>query len=55
VQEGPIASRLADMGLYPGQLVRVLFKAPFGDPLAVAVGEYTLSLRKAEAALIEVE
>jgi Fe2+ transport system protein FeoA len=42
------------MGLYVGQEVEILFSAPFGDPIAVNVGGYVLSLRLNEAALIEV-
>ena len=54
VVEGPLSSKLADMGIYPGRQVRVLYKAPLGDPIAVEVGDFTLSLRIEEAALIEV-
>lgn len=49
-----ISSKLLEMGLYDGQEVEVLFKAPFGDPIAVNVGGYVLSLRLAEAAMVEV-
>jgi Fe2+ transport system protein FeoA len=49
-----ISSKLLEMGLYNGQDVEVLFKAPFGDPIAVNVGGYVLSLRLAEANLVEV-
>ena len=43
------------MGIYPGKRVKVVFKAPFGDPIAVDIDGYTLSLRKEEASLVEVE
>ena len=43
------------MGLFPGKEIRVLFKAPFGDPIAINVHGYTLALSKNEAALIELE
>lgn len=46
---------LTDMGLYPGKRIKVLFKAPFGDPIAIDVEGYTLSLRLREAALIQVK
>jgi len=49
-----ISSKLLEMGLYTGQEVEVLFKAPFGDPIAVNVGGYVLSLRLDEACLVEV-
>ena len=50
-----ISSKLLEMGLYNGQEVEVLFKAPFGDPIAVNVGGYVLSLRLDEARLVEVQ
>ncbi len=43
------------MGIMEGKQLKVLFRAPFGDPIAVDVGGYILSLRKDEAELIEVE
>lgn len=49
-----ISSKLLEMGLYDGQEVEVLFKAPFGDPIAVNIGGYVLSLRLDEAKLVEV-
>ncbi len=49
-----LASKLTEMGIYDGKRIKVLFKAPLGDPIAIQVGDYTLSLRKNEAALIEV-
>ena len=55
IKEDELAPKLIDMGLFPGKTVSVMFKAPFGDPIAVDVDGYTLSLRKSEASLIEVE
>lgn len=49
-----ITAKLVEMGLYKGKRVRLLFRAPFGDPIAVDVDGYTLSLRKDEAAFISV-
>ncbi len=43
------------MGFYVGKELRVLYRAPFGDPMAIDIGGYVLSLRNAEAAQIEVE
>lgn len=43
------------MGFSEGKEVRVLYRAPFGDPMAVEIGGYTLSLRNDEAEQIEVE
>lgn len=50
-----ISSKLLEMGFYKGQEVEVLFKAPFGDPIAVNVGGYVLSLRLDEACLVTIE
>lgn len=53
--QSPVSSKLLEMGLYIGQEVEILFKAPFGDPIAVNVGGYMLSLRLDEANLVIVE
>ncbi|HCX21973.1 MAG: ferrous iron transport protein A [Flammeovirgaceae bacterium] len=50
-----VTSKLVDMGLYPGKTVEVVFKAPFGGPIAIDLDGYTLSLRMDEASLVEVE
>lgn len=47
--------KLMEMGIIEGKLLTVLFRAPFGDPIAVDVDGYILSLRLEEAALINVE
>ena len=52
--ENNLSSKLIEMGLYPGKEVKVVFKAPFGDPIAVELDGYTLSLRKREAQLVEI-
>ncbi len=44
-----------DMGVLPGELVRVEKVAPLGNPIEVIVRGYSLSLRKEEAGGIEVE
>jgi ferrous iron transport protein A len=44
-----------DMGITKGQLVHVRKVAPLGDPLEVTVRGYELSVRKADAQMIEVE
>jgi Fe2+ transport system protein FeoA len=44
-----------EMGLLEGQEIAFLFKAPFGDPIAIEVNDYVLSLRLDEAQYIEVE
>jgi Fe2+ transport system protein FeoA len=55
VQSGFLAAKLADLGLFQGNTVEVLYKAPFGDPLAVEVGGTVVSLRLEEADWITVE
>ena len=53
--EGAIRRRIMDMGITRGVEIRVRKVAPLGDPLEVTVRGYELSLRKADAAMIEVE
>jgi ferrous iron transport protein A len=52
LQPHRLSLKLSEMGLLPGRKVTVLFKAPFGDPIAIDVGGYVLSLRKSEAQII---
>ncbi len=49
-----LKSKLLEMGLTPGSPITHLYDAPFGDPMAIEVNGYVLSMRKNEAALIEV-
>lgn len=49
------ARRLFEMGLLPGTRVRVVRRAPLGDPIELRLRNYSLSIRREEAALIEVE
>lgn len=53
--EGPIKRRIMDMGITKGVQVYVRKVAPLGDPIEVTVRDYELSLRKADAEMIEVE
>ena len=53
--EGTIRRRLFDMGITPQADVVMRKKAPLGDPIEVTVRGYELTLRKAEAACVEVE
>jgi ferrous iron transport protein A len=50
-----IAIRLMEMGLIPGTQLTVVGVAPLGDPLEVEVRGYRLSLRRTEAARIQVD
>ena len=52
--EGALRQRILDMGLTKNAEVKVLKMAPFGDPIEITVRGFQLSLRKAEAACIEV-
>lgn len=46
--------KLLEMGLLEGQSVKVLFRAPLGDPMAIDINGYVLSLRLNEAQLVSV-
>ena len=53
--EGAVKRRIMDMGLTKGVDVYVRKVAPLGDPIEVTVRGYELSLRKADAEMVEVE
>ena len=53
--EGAVRRRLFDMGITPGAEVYLRKKAPLGDPIEIALRGYELTLRKAEAAQVEIE
>lgn len=53
--EGAVKRRIMDMGITRGTQVYVRKVAPLGDPIEVTVRNYELSLRKADAEMIEVE
>ena len=53
--EGAVKRRIMDMGITKGVRVFVRKVAPLGDPVEVTVRGYELSLRKADAEMIEVE
>ena len=53
--EGRIRRRLFDMGVTPGAELVMRKKAPLGDPMEITLRGYELTLRKAEAACVEVE
>ena len=53
--EGAIKRRIMDMGITKGTDVYVRKVAPLGDPVEVTVRGYELSLRKADAEMIEVQ
>ena len=53
--EGAVNRRIMDMGITRGAEVHIRKVAPLGDPIEVTVRGYELSLRKADAEMIEVE
>lgn len=53
--EGAVKRRIMDMGLTRGVEVYIRKVAPLGDPVEVTVRGYELSIRKADAEMIEIE
>ena len=53
--EGALKRRIMDMGITKGVTVTIRKVAPLGDPLELTVRGYELSLRKADAEMIEIE
>lgn len=53
--EGAVKRRIMDMGITKGVAVHIRKVAPLGDPVEVNVRGYELSIRKADAEMIEVE
>ncbi len=50
-----VAVRLMEMGVTPGAELQLVGKAPWGDPLEFELRGYRLSLRRSEAARVEIE
>lgn len=53
--EGAVKRRIMDMGITKGVEIHVRKVAPLGDPVELTVRDYELSLRKADAAMVEIE
>lgn len=53
--EGAVKRRIMDMGITKGITVFIRKVAPLGDPIEVTVRDYELSIRKADAEMIEIE
>ena len=53
--EGPVRRRIMDMGITKGVEIYVRKMAPLGDPMELSVRGYELSLRKADAEMVEVQ
>ncbi len=52
VEQDALRSQLIEMGFYEGKKIKLLYRAPLGDPIAVDVDGYVLSLRLNEARLV---
>ena len=52
--DGPVKRRIMDMGITKGTSILVRKVAPLGDPMELSVRGYELSIRKADAEMIEV-
>lgn len=53
--QGAVKRRIMDMGITKGAAIYIRKTAPLGDPIEITVRGYELSLRKADAQMIEVE
>ena len=53
--EGPVKRRIMDMGITKGVEIYIRKVAPLGDPVEVTVRGYELSLRRADAEMVEIE
>ena len=52
--EGTVRRRIMDMGITKGTAIKIRKTAPLGDPIEVTVRGYELTIRKADAEMIEV-
>jgi ferrous iron transport protein A len=52
--DGAVVQRLLEMGLFEGEEVEVIGFAPLGDPMEIRLRDYRLSLRRSEAARVQV-
>jgi Fe2+ transport system protein FeoA len=52
--EDALVQRLMEMGLLEGQELEIISLAPLGDPLEIRLGDYRLSLRRREAARVQI-
>lgn len=53
--EGPVKRRIMDMGITKGVEIQVRKVAPLGDPMELNIRGYELSIRKADAQMIEIQ
>lgn len=54
-QNGLVKRRLLEMGLVRGSKIKIIRRAPLGDPIEIEIRDYKLTLRKKEADTITVE
>jgi len=52
---GPIRRRLQDLGIRSGETIKMIKAAPLKDPLEISLGNGHISIRRSEAALIEIK
>lgn len=50
-----LVQRLMEMGLFEGEAIEVIALAPLGDPIEIRLGDSRLSLRRSEAARVQIE
>lgn len=55
INDNELSLKLLEMGLLPGESVALENIAPFGDPIAIRVGEYKMCLRLADAACVDIQ
>jgi ferrous iron transport protein A len=55
INDEKLIYRLMELGLLPGELVKVEYIAPLGDPIAITVSNYQLSMRLSDADKVMVE
>ena len=53
--ESAVNQRLMNLGLLPGMMVKIVQVAPLGDPIAIEFTGQRISIRRSEAALIEID
>jgi ferrous iron transport protein A len=54
ITDNELSVKLLEMGLLPGETVALENIAPFGDPVAIRVGEYKMCLRRKDASFVNV-
>jgi Fe2+ transport system protein FeoA len=52
---GPVRRRLLDLGIHSGGIIEVIKAAPLKDPIEISLGNGHITIRRSEAALIDIE